>query len=93
MADIFPGGFDPASLGQRIAAEGPEVLFDEIENLLPDEARALIGAMPLTAIALGIGVGVWLGLTKSDEVISAGKAVVGAAAGQNIAQVMEKMKG
>ena len=92
MAEIFPG-FDPAAIGQRIANDGPDVLLDEIENLLPDEARELIGAMPLSAVALGVGVGVWLGLTKTDEVISAGKALLAAAAGQNIAQVMEKMKG
>ncbi len=93
MAENFPGGFDPAAVGQRIANEGPGVLLDELENLLPDEARAVIGAFPLTAVALGVGVGVWLGLTKSDEVLAGGKAVFAAAAGENIAQVMEKMKG
>ncbi len=89
----FPEGFDPAALGVKMADKGPEVLFDEIENLLPEEWRDQIGAFPLTAVAIGVGIGIWLGLKKSDEVIAAGGALLSSAAMANVSQVMEKMKG
>lgn len=89
----FPGGFDPSAVGSRLADEGPEALLDEIENLIPEEWREQIGNFPLTAVALGVGIGIWLGMKKSDEVISAGTALLSSAAMANVAQVMEKMKG
>lgn len=89
----FPGGFDPSKAGARIVEEGPEVLLDEIENLLPEEWREQIRAFPITAVAIGLAVGIWLGMKKSDEVISAGSAMLSSAAMANVTQVMEKMKG
>jgi hypothetical protein len=47
----------------------------------------------VAAVLLGLGVGVWLGMKKSDEIISAGGALVTSAAMANVAQVMEKVKG
>jgi hypothetical protein len=89
----FPEGFDPAALGAKMADRGPEALLDEIENLLPEEWREQIGAFPLTAVAIGVGIGIWLGMKKSDEVISAGSALISSAAMANVSQVMDKMKG
>jgi hypothetical protein len=89
----FPGGFDPAAVGSRLADEGPEALLDDIENLLPEEWREHIRTFPLTAVALGVGIGIWLGMKKSDEVLSAGGALLSSAAMANVTQVMEKMKG
>jgi hypothetical protein len=82
-----------AALGQKMVQEGPEALFDEIENLLPESWRDQIQTFPLAAVALGLGVGIWLGLKKSDEVITAGTSLVSAAAMANVSQVMDKMKG
>lgn len=82
-----------ASLGAKIAEEGPEALLDEIENLLPESWREQIQAFPLAAVVLGVGVGVWLGMKKSDEVIAAGTALVSSAAMANVSQVMDKVKG
>jgi hypothetical protein len=82
-----------ASLGQKVATDGPEALLDEIENLLPDAWRDHIREFPIAAVALGLGVGVWLGMKKSDEIIAAGGTLVSSAAMANVAQVMEKMKG
>jgi|SRR5215212_7458576 len=81
------------SLGQKMAAEGPEAVLDEIENLLPESWRDHIQAFPMAAVALGVGVGIWLGLNKSDEVIAAGTALVSSAAMSNVSQVMDKVKG
>ena len=85
----FPEGFDPATLGARVADGG----LDEIENLLPEEWREQIRTFPLAAVAIGVGIGIWLGLKKSDEVIAAGSALVSATVMGNVSQVMEKMKG
>ena len=82
-----------ASLGAKIAEEGPEALLDEIENLLPETWRDQIQTFPIAAVALGLGVGIWLGLKKSDEVIAAGTALVSSAAMANVSQVMDKVKG
>lgn len=80
------------SLGAKMA-EGPEAFMDEIENLLPESWREHIQQFPIAAVALGVGIGVWLGLKKSDEVIAAGTALISSAAMSNVSQVMDKMKG
>lgn len=81
------------ALGAKMVQEGPEVLLDEIENLLPEAWRDQIKAFPVAAVALGIGVGIWLGMKKSDEIIAAGTALVTSAAMANVSQVMDKVKG
>ena len=79
-------------LGAKMVQEGPEVLLDEIENLLPEAWRDQIKSFPVAAMALGIGVGVWLGMKKSDEILAAGTSLVSAAAMANVSQVMDKVK-
>jgi hypothetical protein len=44
-------------------------------------------------VAIGLGVGVWLGMKKSDEIIAAGGSLISAAAMANVSEVMERMKG
>ncbi|HEX8171045.1 MAG TPA: hypothetical protein VF824_10945 [Thermoanaerobaculia bacterium] len=92
------GSADPirenaAALGAKMAEHGPEALFDELENFLPEEWREHIRTFPLAAVALGIGVGVWLGMRKSEDVIAAGTSLVSAAAMANVSQVMDKVRG
>jgi len=89
-----PGGIrdKAAAMGERMVEEGPEVLLDEIENLLPEAWRDQIKSYPLAAVLLGVGVGLWLGMKKSDEIITAGSSLVSAAAMANVNQVMDKMK-
>ena len=82
-----------AAFGAKMAENGPEAILDEIENLLPDSWRDQIQAFPIAAVALGLGVGIWLGMKKSDEVIAAGSALVSSAAMANVSQVMDKVKG
>lgn len=66
--------------------------FDEIENLLPEEWREQVRAFPLTAVAVGLGIGIWLGLKKSDDVLAAGSTLISAAVMGNVAEAMEKIK-
>ena len=81
-----------ADLGSKLGEEGANALFDEIENMLPGAWREQIRAYPIAAMALGVGVGVWLGLKKSSEIIAAGGSLVSAAAMTNISQIVDRMK-
>ena len=89
--DNDPIRSNAAALGAKMLDEGPDVLFNELENLLPDAWRDQIKAFPLAAVVLGVGVGVWLGMKKSDEIIAAGGALVSSAAMANVSQVMDKI--
>lgn len=82
-----------AQLGSKLAEGGPEALFDEIENLLPETWRDQIATFPLTAVLLGVGVGMWLGMRKSDEIIAAGTSMITSVAMQNVASVMDTIGG
>jgi len=82
-----------ASLGAKMVENGPEAVLDEIENLLPESWREHIQTFPIAAVALGVGIGLWLGMKKSEEIIAAGTALVSSAAMANVSQVMDKMKG
>jgi hypothetical protein len=82
-----------SQLGSKLAESGPEALFEEIENLLPEAWREQIAAFPVAAVLVGVGVGVWLGMRKGDEVIAAGTSLVTSAAMSNIASVMESIGG
>ena len=81
-----------AALGSKLMDEGPGALFDEIENLLPEEWKEHIRAFPVTAVLLGAGIGLWLGMKKGDEILTAGGSLVTAAAMANVSQVMDRMK-
>lgn len=87
------GVFGSASaLGSKLMEGGPGALFEEVENLLPEEWKEHIRAFPVTAVLLGAGIGFWLGMKKGDEILAAGGTLVTTAAMANVAQVMERMK-
>ncbi len=79
-----------ASIGEAMAEGGPGALFDELENLLPEQWREHIRAFPITAMVLGLGIGVYLGMKKSEELIAAGSSMVSAAALANVGKMMER---
>jgi len=89
----FPMKEKASKLGSKLAENGPEALFQEIENLLPESWREHIAQFPIAAVLLGFGVGVWLGMKKGDEVIAAGTSMVTAAAMSNVSQAMERFGG
>jgi hypothetical protein len=81
-----------ASIGSKVAERGPEALLDEVENLLPDAWRDQVVSFPMTAVLVGVGIGIFLGMKKSDEVIAAGTALITSAATQNFSSVVGSMK-
>ena len=82
-----------ASLGAAMADKGPQALLDEVENLLPEEWRDQIKTFPLTAVLVGVGIGVYLGMKRSDEIIAAGTTLVSSVAMANVGQVMDRVRG
>ncbi len=82
-----------AALGQSVAEKGPEAFLDEIENLLPEAWRDQIRNFPMAALVVGVGLGVFLGMKKSGEVIAAGTTLVSAAAMANLNGAFEKFRG
>ena len=89
----FPIKEKASKLGSTLVENGPEALFQEIENLLPESWRGHITEFPLAAILLGFGVGMWLGMKKGDEVIAAGTSMVTAAAMSNVTAAMDRFGG
>ena len=82
-----------ASIGASIAENGPEALFEEIENLLPESWREQIATFPIAAMVLGLGVGIFLGMKKGDEIIAAGTSLVTSAAMSNVNQIVSRVGG
>jgi len=89
----FPVKEKASQLGSKLAEEGPDAVFEEIENLLPESWRDQIKQFPIAAILLGFGVGVWLGMKKGDEVIAAGTSMASAAAMANVSRAMDRFGG
>lgn len=81
-----------AKLGAKMMEE-PEAILDEIENLLPEAWREHIRSYPVAAVLIGVGVGVFLGMKKSNEIIAAGTSLVSAAAMANVTEIMDRVKG
>ena len=82
-----------ATLGASIAETGPEALFEEIENLLPESWREQIASFPIAALLLGFGIGVFLGMRKGDEVIAAGTSLITSAAMSNVNEIFSRAGG
>lgn len=76
------------SLGEALMDGGPDALLEEIEGLIPDSWKEHIARFPITAVAAGVGLGIFLGMRKGDELISAASAMMSAAATTNLNRVL-----
>jgi hypothetical protein len=76
-----------------LAENGPEALFDEIEKFIPEAWREHIADFPVTALLIGLGVGIFLGMRKGDEIIAAGTSMITAAAMSNVSRAMDRAGG
>jgi hypothetical protein len=82
-----------ANIGASMAENGPEALFEELENLLPESWREHIATFPIAAVLLGFGAGIFLGMRKGDEVIAAATSLITSAAMANVNQVVSRVSG
>jgi len=82
-----------SSIGASFAENGPEAIFEEIENLLPEQWREHIKTFPIAAVLLGFGVGIFLGMKKGDDIIAAGTAFVTSAAMSNVNDIFSRARG
>lgn len=82
---------DEKSFVERLFEGGPEAILDNLEEMVPDSLRENITRYPLTALTIGFGVGLYLGMKRGDEVLSAGSAMLSAAATANLAQIMSDL--
>lgn len=76
------------SLADTLITGGPEALFQEIEDLVPERWKEHVQSFPLAAVALGFGVGVFLGAKKGNEILAAGSAMLSAAATANLNKIL-----
>lgn len=81
------------SFGAQLAEEGPAAILEEIENMVPPAVKEQIVSFPLTAVTIAVGIGIFLGMKKSDLILSAGTAMLATAATQNVNQVLDRMGG
>lgn len=89
--DVNPGGRDPiADWQRRLQEEGPLALLEDVEQMLPEPVRTGVINYPLTAVALGISVGVFLGMKKSEPVLSALSSAVGANAAKGLGSLFDR---
>ena len=79
-----------SKLGAALGESGPGALLDEIEKILPESWREHIARYPISALLVGLGVGLWLGMKNGDEILAAGKSFVTSAAMSNVGQVMDR---
>jgi hypothetical protein len=81
------------SLGSTMAEHGPDALFEELDKMLPEAWREQISNFPIAALLIGAGVGIFLGMRKSDEIIAAGTSMITAAAMSNFTGVLDRAHG
>lgn len=82
---------DSRNFGEKLFEGGPDALLEQIEEVLPDQWRDHIVRFPLSALAIGFGVGLFLGMKKGDDVITAGSAMLSAAATAQMAQILSDL--
>lgn len=81
------------NFGEALFEGGPDALLGQIEEVLPDQWREQIVRYPLTALAVGFGVGLFLGMKKGDDIITAGSAMLSAAATAQMTQILSDLGG
>ncbi len=87
----FDEDAESKNFGEAFLEGGPDALLDKIEEMLPDQWRDQIVRFPLTALAVGFGVGLFLGMKKGDDVITAGSAMLSAAATAQMTQILSDL--
>lgn len=64
--------------------DGVAMILEQVEQLVPPFVRDQVVKRPFTFVLIGLGVGLFLGAKKGDELLSAGAAMVTAALTANL---------
>ena len=75
---------DEAAAQPEETNEGLALLLEQVEQMVPPVIRENVARRPFTFILIGVGVGLFLGAKKGDELLSAGAAMVTAALTANL---------
>lgn len=80
-------------LGAALLEGGPDAFLDHLEEMIPETWREQIANYPITALTVGFGVGLYLGMKRGSEVISAGSAMLSAAATASLGEILSDLGG
>ncbi|MGK2856341.1 MAG: hypothetical protein ACSLFQ_03960 [Thermoanaerobaculia bacterium] len=64
--------------------DGVAMILEQVEQLVPPFVRDQVARRPFTFVLIGLGVGLFLGAKKGDELLSAGAAMATAALTANL---------
>jgi hypothetical protein len=74
----------PQELEDEQPDDGVAMILEQIEQMVPHVVREHVARRPFTFVLIGVGVGLFLGAKKGDELLSAGAAMVTAALTANL---------
>ena len=88
-AEDTSGADSPADWRSRLEEDGPLALLEDIEEMVPEPVRVQIERFPLAAVCVGVGVGIFLGMRKSEPIIAAVTTAITATAARNFGSAFE----
>lgn len=74
---------------ERLQQEGPLAILQDVEEMLPEPVRVQVASFPLTAVAVGLGVGLFLGMRKSEPIIAAITAAISSSAAKGFGSIVD----
>lgn len=74
---------------RRLETDGPLALLEDVEEMIPQPVRAQVERFPLAAVCIGVGVGIFLGMKKSEPILAAVTSALTATAARNLGSNFE----
>ncbi|MFA6959012.1 MAG: hypothetical protein WC538_24330 [Thermoanaerobaculia bacterium] len=74
---------EPQAVEEEPLEGGLALILEQVEEMVPPIVRTQVTRYPFTFLLLGLGVGIFLGAKKGDELLSAGTSMLTAAVAAN----------
>jgi len=74
---------EPQPVEEEPIEEGLALILEQVEEMVPPIVRTQVTRYPFTFLLLGLGVGIFLGAKKGNELLSAGTSMLTAAVAAN----------
>jgi hypothetical protein len=74
---------EPQTVEEDPLEGGLAMVLEQVEEMVPPIVRTQVTRYPFTFLLLGLGVGIFLGAKKGDELLSAGTSMLTAAVAAN----------